>query len=164
MVYAVFHLCTHSWSWHSCPEIGTSSIDWGQQSRFYLKTPHKQKTSLLTSSSDFCLWLSLSLMLRLTVSRPVCLGIKHSPGAKARSLLLSDSCGFVDMVRSLWREDGSVGVTVNSNKSVFSTQIVHTDNRFITARAQQGTLPPTIHLFSCVSVAAVTWFVYNAIS
>jgi hypothetical protein len=36
-----------------------------------------------------------NLMLRPTVSRPVCLGIKHR-------------CGFVDVERSLWREDGSV--------------------------------------------------------
>jgi hypothetical protein len=44
--------------------------------------------------------LSLSLMLRATVSRPVCLGTKHT--------FLSDSCGFVDVRRSLWRADGSV--------------------------------------------------------
>jgi hypothetical protein len=25
-------------SWHSCPELGTSSIDWAQLNRFYLKT------------------------------------------------------------------------------------------------------------------------------
>jgi hypothetical protein len=46
--------------------------------------------------------LSLSLMLRPTVSRPVCLGLA------TRFLLLSDSCGFVVVGRSLWREDGSV--------------------------------------------------------
>jgi hypothetical protein len=27
-----------TWGWHRCPEIGTSSIDWAQLSRFYLKT------------------------------------------------------------------------------------------------------------------------------
>jgi hypothetical protein len=26
------------WCWYRCPEIGTSSIDWAQLSRFYLKT------------------------------------------------------------------------------------------------------------------------------
>jgi hypothetical protein len=26
------------WKWHTCPEIETSSIDWTQLSRFYLKT------------------------------------------------------------------------------------------------------------------------------
>jgi hypothetical protein len=52
--------------------------------------------------------LSLSLMLRPMVSRPVCLGIKHPSGAYDQILLLSDSCGFVDLGRSLSREDGSV--------------------------------------------------------
>jgi hypothetical protein len=27
-----------SWCWYRCPETGTSSIDWGQLSRFHLKT------------------------------------------------------------------------------------------------------------------------------
>jgi hypothetical protein len=26
------------WCWYRCPETGTSSIDWVQRSRFYLKT------------------------------------------------------------------------------------------------------------------------------
>jgi hypothetical protein len=48
-------------------------------------------------------------MLRPKVSRPVCLGLKHPPlGLTTRSLLLSDSCGFVNLGRPLWREDGSV--------------------------------------------------------
>jgi hypothetical protein len=38
MVCAVFGLYTSSWSWHRCPEIGTSSIDWAQLSRYYQKT------------------------------------------------------------------------------------------------------------------------------
>jgi hypothetical protein len=54
----------------------------------------------------FCL--SLSLILRPTVSRPVCLGTKHPTGAYDQILLLSDSCRFVDLGRSVWREDGSV--------------------------------------------------------
>jgi hypothetical protein len=40
-------------------------------------------------------------MLRPTVSRSVCLGINTHLGLTARYLLLSDSCGFVDMERSL---------------------------------------------------------------
>jgi hypothetical protein len=51
--------------------------------------------------------LSLSLTLRPTFSRPVCLGIKHSSGLTIRFLLpygirnTSETCGFVDMGRSL---------------------------------------------------------------
>jgi hypothetical protein len=49
-----------------------------------------------------------SIMLRPMVSRPVCLGIKHPLGLTARFLLLSDSCGFVAVGRSLWRKHGSI--------------------------------------------------------
>jgi hypothetical protein len=47
-------------------------------------------------------------MLRLTVSRPVYLGVKPHLRSKTRFLVLSDSCEFVDGGRFLWREDGSV--------------------------------------------------------
>jgi hypothetical protein len=50
----------------------------------------------------------VKVMLRQTVSRPVFLGVKPHLGPKARFLLLSDSCGFVDVGRPFWREDGSV--------------------------------------------------------
>jgi hypothetical protein len=43
----------------------------------------------------------LSLMLRSTVSRLVCVGIKHHLGLTTRFLLLSDSCRFVNVRRSL---------------------------------------------------------------
>jgi hypothetical protein len=35
---AMFGLYTPAWGWYRCPEIETSSIDWAQLSRFYLKT------------------------------------------------------------------------------------------------------------------------------
>jgi hypothetical protein len=54
------------------------------------------------SSAD----LSLSLMLPPMVNRPVSLGIKHPSVAYNQILLPSDSCGFVDVGFSLWREDG----------------------------------------------------------
>jgi hypothetical protein len=47
-------------------------------------------------------------MLRPTVSRPVCLGVKPHLGPKTRFLLVSGNCWFVDVGRPLWREDGSV--------------------------------------------------------
>jgi hypothetical protein len=50
-------------------------------------------------------------MLRQTISWPVCLGIKPLPppsGAQEHVLLLSDSCGFLEALRYLWREDRSV--------------------------------------------------------
>jgi hypothetical protein len=58
--------------------------------------------------------LSLSLMLRPTVSRPVCLGIKHPSGAYDQIYFLfgmrntSDSYVLDSVGRPLWREDGSV--------------------------------------------------------
>jgi hypothetical protein len=58
--------------------------------------------------TNLSLSLSLSLTLRPTVSRPVCLALNHPSGAYDQILLLSDSCGFVDVGRSLWRKDRSV--------------------------------------------------------
>jgi hypothetical protein len=45
-------------------------------------------------------------MLRPTVSRPVCLVSRTHLGLTTKFLLLSDSCGFVDVGRSVWRENG----------------------------------------------------------
>jgi hypothetical protein len=51
----------------------------------------------------------VKVVLRPTVIRPVCLGVKPHLGPKTRFLLQSDSCGFVQAGHSLWREDGSAG-------------------------------------------------------
>jgi hypothetical protein len=62
-------------------------------------------------SYRYCKWrisLGLSLIVWPTANRQVCPGIKHPSGAYYLILLLSDSIGFVDMGRSLWREDVSV--------------------------------------------------------
>jgi hypothetical protein len=45
---------TPSWCWHRCPEIGTSSIDWAQLSRFHLKT---ETESSLRNVVFWCLWI-----------------------------------------------------------------------------------------------------------
>jgi hypothetical protein len=50
---------------------------------------------------------SKSNMLRLTFSRQVHLGVKHQSGAQDQ-IYITVSCEFVEMWRSLWREDGSV--------------------------------------------------------
>jgi hypothetical protein len=52
--------------------------------------------------------LESSLMLRPTVSRPVCLEIKRPSRAYDQIFIMSDICGFANVECSLWREDGSV--------------------------------------------------------
>jgi hypothetical protein len=47
-------------------------------------------------------------MLRLTVNQSVCICIKPHLGPKGRFLLLSHSCGFVEVGQPLKREEGSV--------------------------------------------------------
>jgi hypothetical protein len=50
----------------------------------------------------------VKVKLRPTVSRPVCLGWSTHLNLTTKFLILSDSCVFVDVGRSLWRENGSV--------------------------------------------------------
>jgi hypothetical protein len=58
-------------------------------------------------SSDCCPKLKLRLNSRSTVSRPVslCVGL---PSGAHNEIFLSDSCGFLDVGRPFWREDGYV--------------------------------------------------------
>jgi hypothetical protein len=49
-----------------------------------------------------------TIKLRQTASRTVSLGVKPHLGSKTRILLLSNSCGFVDVGHPLWWEDRSV--------------------------------------------------------
>jgi hypothetical protein len=53
-------------------------------------------------------YLSTCLNLQKLKSEAKCLVSNTHLGHKTRFLLLSDTCGFVDMVSPLWREDGSV--------------------------------------------------------
>jgi hypothetical protein len=59
------------------------------------------KSFLNAGSLTTVLLLILSLILRPMVSQPVYLRIKHPSGAYDQIFILSDSCGFVDVGRSL---------------------------------------------------------------
>jgi hypothetical protein len=48
----------------------------------------------------------VKVMLRSTVSLPICLGVKDPSGAQDQILLRSDSCGFVKVGRSLMEKMG----------------------------------------------------------
>jgi hypothetical protein len=64
--------------------------------------------------------LKVGVILGLTVSRPVCLGVKHPSGAYDQIFITVRRFGFVDVLRSLWRETGS---------AVYSCSCQHSHSR-----------------------------------
>jgi hypothetical protein len=81
-----------------------------------MRTPHKLKASLLTSWSVVAwtllnsAWLTESESYVTTDGQPASLSWNKAPFWDLRPDLYYclDSCGFVDLGRPLWREDGSV--------------------------------------------------------
>jgi hypothetical protein len=73
-----------------------------------------ESSEFFPQSTD-CLFTQVKVMLRLTVSWSLSLGVKPYLGLKARFLLLSDNCGFGDVGRPLWREDRSVIQSAHSS-------------------------------------------------
>jgi hypothetical protein len=74
----------------------------------------------LQTTCDWIVRETAKVILRLTVSRRVCLAVRLHLGPKIRFLFLSDSCGFVDVVRPLLREGGSVVCRWSSPGQSFS--------------------------------------------
>jgi hypothetical protein len=96
--------------WHLLVQSRLIAIIYNNSESIFSRTllpwlPRTRSTLVLVLSPNSDL--SLSLMLRPTVSQSTCLGIKHPSGAYDR-IFITVSCGFVDVGRSLWRQDGAV--------------------------------------------------------
>jgi hypothetical protein len=63
---------------------------------------------LMTSNYNCFTKVKVEIMLHLMISWPVYLGVKSHLGPKTRFLLLSNSCGFVDVGCPLCQDDRSV--------------------------------------------------------
>jgi hypothetical protein len=44
----------------------------------------------------------------MIVSRPVCLGVRHPSGSHYQIFVIANSCGYAELGRPLWHEDGSI--------------------------------------------------------
>jgi hypothetical protein len=66
-----------------------------------------QASGDMLTNKHYIMCLSLSLTLRLTVSRSVCLGIKHPSWAYNQIFITVRQLRVCDVGRSLWWEDGS---------------------------------------------------------
>jgi hypothetical protein len=70
----------------------------------------------------------VEVMLRPTVRRPVCLGVKH-PSGDQDQIFITASCGFVDAGRRLWGEDGSFTIAAGPRQRNHSRFRVPRDSR-----------------------------------
>jgi hypothetical protein len=102
---------SHSPSW---PRLGTTrchSLSLAS-TRFRLRTRLSQNSSPVQSSKSLLVstaesFFKVKVILWQTVIGPVCLGVTPPSEAQDQILILSDTCGFCDVGRSLWRGDGS---------------------------------------------------------
>jgi hypothetical protein len=94
-------LLSQVWNFHFRCFLRLAGSRW----RYSTPPPHLLLNLLLQLSK---VKVEVKVMLRPTVSRPVCLGINHPSGAYDQIFMTVRQLRFVDVERPLWREDGSV--------------------------------------------------------